>query len=61
MHARDKTRADYDAIKLLEQARAELAEIHRGKHYALWCDDRRQSLGNALIGVEFTGFGPLAE
>ena len=58
MHAGGKTRANDDAIKLLEQARAELAEIHRGKHYALWRGDRRQSLCNALRAVEpFAAYG----
>jgi len=43
--------ANNEAITLLEQAAAELAEIHRGKHYSLWREDRRHSLGEALIRV----------
>jgi len=43
--------ANNDAIALLEEAAAELADIHRGKHYALWRDDRRRSLGDALMRV----------
>jgi len=39
------------AIELLEEAARELAEIHRGKHYALWRDDKRHSLGDALRQV----------
>lgn len=39
------------AIELLDEAARELAEIHRGKHYALWRDDRRRSLDDALRQV----------
>lgn len=39
------------AIELIEEAARELAEIHRGKHYALWRDDKRRSLGDALRQV----------
>lgn len=39
------------AIELLDEAARELAEIHRGKHYALWRDEKRRSLGEALQQV----------
>lgn len=39
------------AIKLLDEAACELAEIHRGKHYASWREDKRRSLGDALRQV----------
>lgn len=39
------------AMDLLEEASRDLAEIHRGKHYALWRDDKRRSLGDALRQV----------
>lgn len=38
-----------EALTLLEQAAAELAEIHRGKHYLLWRDEHRHSLDDALM------------
>ena len=39
------------AIELLDEAARELAEIHRGKHYAFWRDDRRRFLDDALRQV----------
>ncbi len=39
------------AIELLDEAARELAEIYRGKHYALWRDEKRRSLGDALQQV----------
>jgi len=43
--------ADSDAIALLEAAAAEYADLHRAKHYMLWRDERRRSLGDALMRV----------
>ncbi|BAI95201.1 hypothetical protein Sj15T_30910 [Sphingobium sp. TA15] len=39
------------AIELLDEAARELAEIRRGKHYALWRDDKCRPLGDALRQV----------
>ncbi len=45
------------AVELLEGAAAELAQIHRGKHYGLWRQDTAPRLGAALAQVEpFSGF-----
>lgn len=37
------------AITALAAAREELAEIHRGKHYALWRADTKRTLGESLL------------
>lgn len=46
------------AIDLLEETARELAEIHRGKHYALWHEEKRRSLSDALRQVApFSAYG----
>src|SRR3546814_19998243 len=40
------------AIELLDRAAAELAQIHRGKHYGLWRQEAAPRLGAALAQVE---------
>ena len=45
------------ANELLEDAAAELAQIHRGKHYSLWRGEATPCLGGTLSQVEpFGGF-----
>lgn len=41
-----------NAKSLLERAARELAQIHRGKHFSLWREDTRRTLGEELKQVE---------
>lgn len=47
-----------EALTLLEQTTAELTEMHRGKHYSLWRDERRRSPDDVLelLAMHFMHF-----